>query len=214
MFVPFHKTAGDVSDVEVAERVLGRMQHRERARVLSPEHTPQEISGIIGRCDALVGMRLHSIIFAKTHAVPFVAISYDPKVQGALDGELTKFSIPLTELSTERLDALLEEMWSRRRAVKNAMMEERAALAAGAAANPAAVRGLLQGGGTAKVPGPETAALLASAVVRQLARAAELEQTVARMQGEAEQRQEAITWLQGEIRVRDAQLGAPHTVRS
>ena len=213
LFIPFHKTAGDVSDVEIAERVLGRMKQQESARVLSPEHTPQEISGIIGRCDVLVGMRLHSIIFARTHAVPFVAISYDPKVQGALDGELTKFSIPLPELSTERLDALLEETWSRRTAIKNAMMKEHPALTADAAAHPAAIRALLRRGGTAKVPGPETTALLTSAVVRQLARVAELEQTVARMRGEAEQRQEAITWLQEEVRVRDAQIGAQRTVR-
>lgn len=212
LFVPFHKTVGDVSDVEIAERVLGRMTRRERARVLSPEHTPREISGIIGRCDVLVGMRLHSIIFARTHAVPFVAISYDPKVQGALDGPLTKFSIPLPELSTERLDALLEEAWSRRDAIRSAMMKEHPALTAGAAAHPAAIRALLRDG-TAKVPGPETTALLTSAVVRQLARVAELEQTVARMRGEAEQRQEAITWLQEEVRIRDAQIGAQRSGR-
>jgi hypothetical protein len=134
-------------------------------------------------------------------------------VHGALEGEWTKFSIPLTELSTERLDALLGEVWSRRDAIRNAMMEEFAALTAGAAANPAAIRALLQTGGTAKVPGPETAALLTSAVVRQLARVAELEQTVARMRGEAEQRQEAIMWLQEEVRIRDAQIGAQRTER-
>lgn len=213
LFIPFHKTVGDVSDVEIAERVRGRMRQQERARILSPEHTPQEISGLIGRCDVLVGMRLHSIIFARTHAVPFVAVSYDPKVHGALDGELTKISIPLPELSTERLDALLEETWSRRTAIKNAMMKEHPALTADAAAHPAAIRALLQRGGTAKVPGPETAALLTSAVVSQLARVAELEQTVARMREEAEQRQEAIAWLQEEVRVRDAQIGAQRTVR-
>ncbi len=218
LFVPFHKTAGDVSDVEIAERVRGRMRQQERARVLSPEQTPRGISAIIGRCDVLVGMRLHSIIFARTHAVPFVAISYDPKVQGALDGDLTKFSIPLPELSTERLDALLEEAWSRRTAIKNAMMKEHPALTADAAAHPAAIRALLRRGGTAKVlgpkvPGPETTALLTNAVVRQLARVAELEQTVARMQGEAQQRQEAITWLQEEVRIRDVQIDAQRTER-
>lgn len=89
------------------------------------------------------------------------------------------------------------------------MMKEHPALAADAAVHPAAIRALLQRGGTAKVlgpkvPGPETSALLGGAVVRQLARVAELEQTVARMRGEAEQRQEAIAWLQEEVRIRDA----------
>lgn len=212
LFVPFHKTVGDVSDVAIAEGVLRRMRWQERARVLSPEHTPREISGIIGRCDVLVGMRLHSIIFARTHAVPFVAISYDPKVQGALDGQWAKFSIPLSELSTGRLDALLEEAWSRRDALRNAMMDEYPALAAGAAVHPAAIRAF-PGGGTATVSGPETAALLAGALARQLARVAELEQTVARMRGEAQQRQEAITWLQEEVRIRDVQLDAQRTGR-
>jgi polysaccharide pyruvyl transferase CsaB len=214
LFVPFHKAIGDVSDVAIAERVRGLMHHRKRARVLSPEHTPQEISGIIGRCDALVGMRLHSIIFARTHAVPFVAIDYDQKVRGALDGELLKLSIPLPELSTARLDALLAETWSRRAAISSAMLEERPALVAGAAAHPAAIGALLRRGGAAKAPGPATASLLTSAVVGQLARVAELEQSVARMRGEAQQRQEAITWLEEEVRIRDAQIGAQRSVRS
>jgi polysaccharide pyruvyl transferase CsaB len=214
VFVPFHKTVGDVSDVAIAERVVELMKHREGTRVLSPDHTPQELSGVIGRCDLLAGMRLHSIIFARTHAVPFVAISYDPKVSGALDGELANLSIPLAQMSTARLDSLLEEAWSRRDALRNAMMKERQALTAGATVHPAAIRALLRKNATMKVPGPETTALLARAVVRQLARVTELEEKVARMRSEAEQRQEAITWLQEEVRIRDAQIDAQRAVRS
>ena len=41
---------------------------------------PSELLGLVARCRALVGMRLHSLIFAAARGVPFVAVDYDPKI--------------------------------------------------------------------------------------------------------------------------------------
>jgi polysaccharide pyruvyl transferase CsaB len=42
--------------------------------------SPREIMTLAGRCDLMIAMRLHALIFAAAQGVPCVAISYDPKV--------------------------------------------------------------------------------------------------------------------------------------
>jgi polysaccharide pyruvyl transferase CsaB len=42
---------------------------------------PRQIMQEAGRCDLMIAMRLHALIFAAAQGVPCVAISYDPKVE-------------------------------------------------------------------------------------------------------------------------------------
>ncbi len=50
------------------------------APILRHGGDPAVAKGLIARCKLVVGMRLHSLIFAASAGVPFVPISYDPKV--------------------------------------------------------------------------------------------------------------------------------------
>ncbi len=53
---------------------------------------PEEAASLIGGADLVLGMRLHSLILAAAQEVPFIAISYDPKVD-ALDKAIYPASI-------------------------------------------------------------------------------------------------------------------------
>lgn len=75
VFIPFH----DGRDTSVAEQIAGRM--KSQALVVSDAELPAEVLGLVGELDVLVGMRLHSTIFAAISGVPFVPISYDPKLE-------------------------------------------------------------------------------------------------------------------------------------
>jgi N-acetylglucosaminyldiphosphoundecaprenol N-acetyl-beta-D-mannosaminyltransferase len=74
VLIPFHHK----TDIHVAEQIAARM--RTPAKVFSQTTLPSDILGAVGELDVLIGMRLHSIIFASIQNIPFIPISYDPKV--------------------------------------------------------------------------------------------------------------------------------------
>lgn len=65
------------SDVDAAA-VVARLM-REQAVVAPGPFTYDQIMAMIARCDLLVGLRYHALVFAAMNAVPLVGISYDPK---------------------------------------------------------------------------------------------------------------------------------------
>lgn len=89
-FLPFHR-GGD----EDASRYV--MERLSCAAELAPTHDdPQRMLREVGRCALLVGMRLHSLIYAANREVPLLGISYDPKIDQFL-ARLDERAIGTTE---------------------------------------------------------------------------------------------------------------------
>jgi len=57
---------------------------KEEAYILEKELPVQSLLGVFANLDLVLGMRLHSLIFAAASGVPAVGICYDPKVEGFL----------------------------------------------------------------------------------------------------------------------------------
>lgn len=90
-FLPFHHGSGD----EDASRYV--MERLSCAAELAPAHEdPQRMLREVGRCALLVGMRLHSLIYAANRGVPLLGISYDPKIDQFL-ARLDERAIGTTE---------------------------------------------------------------------------------------------------------------------
>jgi polysaccharide pyruvyl transferase WcaK-like protein len=62
---------------------------------------------LIGHLRLLIGMRLHALIFAAIRGVPFVALTYDPKVS-AFAREVGEPLLDLAGLTAEVLGRLIE----------------------------------------------------------------------------------------------------------
>lgn len=67
------------SDISISDKIADMMQ--EESHVLRAKYTPEEILGIVGRCDVMLSMRLHALIFAAVMNVPMAGIIYDPKIE-------------------------------------------------------------------------------------------------------------------------------------
>ncbi len=68
------------NDLASCGLIAGRMKCREGASVLRRRLAPAEIMGVLGRCELVVGVRLHALIFGAAMGVPLVGVEYDPKV--------------------------------------------------------------------------------------------------------------------------------------
>lgn len=71
------QTTGD-DDVAVLGQVSQAMARP--AKLVDPPGEPAALQAFIGELDLVVGMRLHSLILAANAGTPFVALSYDPKI--------------------------------------------------------------------------------------------------------------------------------------
>ncbi len=82
--LPFHLPI----DAEASQFVLGQLMEMgissEQIKLHPGAEHPQELLSFISSCDILVGMRLHSLIYAATTGVPVVGIAYDPKIDDFL----------------------------------------------------------------------------------------------------------------------------------
>lgn len=79
IFIPFAYP----QDIEEAEVVADLMQND--AHIIKESLSSKEHLALIAKLDLLIGIRLHSLVFAAQGGVPFAGISYDPKVTAFLD---------------------------------------------------------------------------------------------------------------------------------
>ncbi len=86
---------------ELDTKVSFEVAQRLGAELLIPQR-PQEALDVLQEARAVVGMRLHALMLAAVARVPFVGLSYDPKVQ-SLARALDQPCLPIGSLRSELL---------------------------------------------------------------------------------------------------------------
>lgn len=66
-------------DVEASKKIMSFMKND--AFILKGKYKPNEILGIVGKMNLIIGMRLHIILFSAIKSVPVIGIVYDPKIE-------------------------------------------------------------------------------------------------------------------------------------
>lgn len=79
-FLPFHQP----DDIEASQFIADAMgdvsKNGSSISFYHDEKQPQDMLREVSRCDMILGMRLHSLIYAANQSVPLLGISYDPKI--------------------------------------------------------------------------------------------------------------------------------------
>jgi len=76
--VPFHEG----EDVRISKKLKEMLYTR--AEITDYTDDLNEINQLYNSFDLFIGVRLHSLIFAAVNCVPFIGISYDPKVESLI----------------------------------------------------------------------------------------------------------------------------------
>ena len=97
-------------DLNVCERIaqLARERGKVSCALVATSKNSAAVVGLIRRADAVLGMRLHALIFAAAQGTPFAGVSYDPKVSGFVEYMGRGLCCGLEETSAERLCAMVD----------------------------------------------------------------------------------------------------------
>jgi len=93
--------------------------------VLRERVRPQVMLEIMGLSQAVIGMRLHSLVFAVSKAVPCAAISYDPKVQSFADSAGIPTACDIQGATVAGIQTVIEDLLSRRAEVSSMLAARR-----------------------------------------------------------------------------------------
>ena len=97
------------NDIKAAESIAALMKNP--AAVLDEEFSTAEILSLVGNMNALIGIRLHALIFAGVMGVPMLGISYDPKIDRFLDSIGEKPIGNLSDVTAEKIfDAVTKKL--------------------------------------------------------------------------------------------------------
>ena len=215
VFIPFQRQVEtSLDDASVSERIRQNLQKPERASILGTFDSPADKMELIARCDLLLGMRLHAIIFAICRAIPFVGLVYDPKVQNIINqAGIENCAINLGEITSQSLVNLLEQTYKNRVALTNQMRSIIDILDEEAMRNAELAVDILEYPSFTQKPTTPTTIQLLKQVVLSLSQALETQaqgykQEIAELHAELEsevaQRDQIITKLKTELETQEA----------
>ena len=117
IFIPFQVSDHILeNDHSAALGVTSMMLEKERVIVLPESYSPEVVKGLISHCRLIVGMRLHSLIFAASSEIPAIALVYDPKVSNFMGSlGLSEFALDLRTLTVEQLSKTLKFAWAQQK---------------------------------------------------------------------------------------------------
>lgn len=110
-------------DMREASKVIALM--KESSSVIFRICRPHEILALISQFDLLIGMRLHSLIFAAMNAVQMLGISYDPKVEAFMKSVEQPCLDVNRELGAEALRRKLSEVIADKEKIKNVLTNKK-----------------------------------------------------------------------------------------
>lgn len=107
-------------DLAVTESIVSKM--KQKCHIIRNKYEAKYILGIIKRMEILIGMRLHTLIFAASTGVPIIGLEYEQKVEGFLEyiNQASKASAGhVKDLDFEKLKAMVDDIWSRRPEIRS-----------------------------------------------------------------------------------------------
>ncbi len=118
LIVPMQKTF----DKEISERIFKGL--KVPAAISQNGFSPELMLGVANRCEFVLGMRLHSLIYAVKAGVPSIALDYDPKVVAVMKSIGLEFVESVEKIDCKRLCGFAQKIIENRTEICAAMQEK------------------------------------------------------------------------------------------
>lgn len=109
-------------DLKVCQELKEKME--KPAIILKRQLEPAEMISFFQTFDFFLGVRLHSLIFSAINEVPFVGISYDPKVDSLLEELNLETQLTTENCSYQDLKEIIDNYWDKRDEISNELEEK------------------------------------------------------------------------------------------
>lgn len=140
LIFPFKET----EDLELSKEIASKISCG--AHIVKCGYPSETLMGIISKCSLLMGMRLHSLIYATAVAVPVIGLVYDIKVKGFLKYINQEFTGNPAELDIDRLKEYADHIMRNKEEITSKLNESNGVLAEKAKRNAVIALELLNGG--------------------------------------------------------------------
>jgi len=119
ILIPNEVFLGRYDDLHVARRIYARTKAKDKVMMLTEGYPAEELKGIIGTCDLLIGARYHSIVAALSMSIPTLAVSWHHKYDAVmmLVGQ-EKYVCDVESLSFDKLRGMIDSLWENREEIR------------------------------------------------------------------------------------------------
>lgn len=119
VFIPHVTGPKKDDDRTIADNIYKIANNKSHIILIKNNYTPQEMKGIIGRCDLFIGARMHACIGALSMCVPTINISYHHKSNDIMSMfGLEKNILSVNDINFDDLTSRINDVWSKRNEIK------------------------------------------------------------------------------------------------
>ncbi len=117
-------------DMEVSKEVMDKMKHP--SYIINRNLTVAEMFSVLSGAEVLIGMRLHSLIYATTLEIPAMALVYDPKISAFMESLSQPYMVDVEYMDPDKMketfDRLVEGLSEHREKLHsaNAVLKKKA----------------------------------------------------------------------------------------
>lgn len=129
------------SDIVISEKICRMCQ---KGYVLNSKLNVDEVVDIISRMDIIIGMRLHSLIFAAGNAVAGIGVTYDPKVESFMEYIGQERTVSAECFDVEKAYGYIDNIVKNKDEIKNELVKKSKELSEKAAENSLIASELLE----------------------------------------------------------------------
>ena len=131
-------------DLQISEKIMSKMKIK--SVCIRESLSVDDMLSLISKMDLCVGMRLHSLIYSASYALPIIGLVYDPKIAGFMDYIGQRLYTDAESVTFEKLKALIDECEQSREIIINELKEKLTELKKKSKYNADCAIGLLEGG--------------------------------------------------------------------